>query len=55
MLSPRIADQVRRNLDVADTEFIAIIERWRAAQGQEQHGRDASLFRSDPAAMRGLS
>jgi hypothetical protein len=47
ILSPRIPDQVRRYLDVADAEFVAVIQRWRAAQGQEQHGRDASLFRSD--------
>src|ERR1700730_10376641 len=47
MLSPGILDQVRRHLDVADAEFVAVIQRWRAAQGQEQHGRDASLFRSD--------
>jgi hypothetical protein len=46
-LSPSILDEILCYLDVADAEFVAVIQCWRAAQGQEQHGRYASLFQSD--------
>ena len=34
---------------VAHADLVAIIERRRAAQGEQQHGRDPRLARADPA------
>src|SRR5579883_773853 len=45
-LPPWILDAIWRDLDMPNGEFVAIVECWRAAQGQEQHGCHGSLFRA---------
>ena len=40
---PRVTHPVGRDVDLADAELVALIERRRAAQRQQQHRRDARL------------
>ena len=42
-----VADLLRADGDVAHTELVAVVERGRAAQREQQHGRGARLHRAD--------
>src|SRR4029077_12020640 len=44
----RVLDLRQRNLHVTHTDFIAIVKRRSAAQGEQQHCRQACLCRTDP-------
>jgi hypothetical protein len=55
ILLPGILDAILRDLDVAHPEFFALIERRRAAQGEQQHCGNAGLLRPETARDRDRS